>query len=550
MKKSTFLFPLTLLAASLASCSFSIAISTTQSSSSAESSSQKISHSSAESSPSSSKEATSFAPSEDGKVKLAYDYTDYSDNEIYPIDSAPTLGKAKLLVIPVWFTDSSSYITSAKKETVREDIRIAYFGTREETGWHSVKSFYETESMGALTLEGTVSEWYEVGKMASVYGGDESGIKTDALVKDASDWYFVNNPSESRKDYDGDGDGYLDGVMLIYAAPNYVDLDDESYSNFWAYCYWLQQESAQDKENPGANTYFWASYDFMYGSDTVRAHTGKSGYSYGNTDHCKIDAHTYIHEMGHVFGLDDYYDYGPNGYSPAAGFSMQDANVGGHDPFSVMAFGWADPFIPTESCEITISAFQKSHDLILLTPGMNSYLSPWDEYLLLELYTPTGLNELDSNFTYENIAGPKQTGVRLWHVDARLASCDALSKSGQPVFNSTLTSDLSAGKYGVVQAFTNTMGDDDYGSPLGSSYDKYNLLQLIRNSKTTTYKSKATIKASDLFGDGSSFSMSDFRGQFANSGKLNSNKSLGWSFSVSISGSGEDALAKISLVKE
>ena len=555
MKKTVSLLPLTLAALVLGSCSFSISIptdSSQQSSSPAATSSAERSSSTKTSSPAqqSEGEKTSLTPSTDGKVKLTANYSDYGANNIYGTTYAPTVGEAKLLVVPVWFSDSSNFISASKKETVREDIRKAYFGSSEETGWHSVKSYYETESLGKLSLSGTVTDWYETRSSYRSFGPDGTGgQKTDELVETVADWFFENNPGESRSDYDRDDDGYLDGVMLIYAAPNYVTLDSDSYGNLWAYCYWVANPELMSVTSPGPNVFFWASYDFMYGTNTASSHTGKS-YHFGDTSHCNIDAHTYIHEMGHVFGLDDYYDYGPNGYNPAAGFSMQDHNIGGHDPFSVMAFGWADPYIPTESCSITISAFQKSHDVILLTPAFNEYGTPFDEYLLLELYTPTGLNELDSTYAYSRESvGPKKTGIRLWHVDARLAVCNNV-KNQEPVFDKAVTSDVTAGYYGVIQAFTNTYGDSDYGSPLGSVYDNYNLLHLIRNSKSLGHRTSKELAATDLFANGDSFSMNDFRSQFPNAGKLNSKKDLGWSFSVSIEGEGDGAKATVNLIKD
>ena len=56
--------------------------------------------------------------------------------------------------------------------------------------------------------------------------------------------------------------------------------------------------------------------------------------------------------------------------NPSGCFSMQDYNVGGHDPYSMMALGWVKPYIPTDSCEIKIKPFQTNHDLILLTPQL------------------------------------------------------------------------------------------------------------------------------------------------------------------------------------
>jgi len=480
------------------------------------------------------------------KTELAYDYSDYTNNNCYELDSTPLSGSPKLLVIPVWFTDSSTYIkTTTNKANVLSDINKVYFGTTSDTGWHSASSYYYEESKGQVNLTGTVSEWYECGNSSTYYGDSTNGQDyTTSLVSTATNWYFTNHTGESRTDYDTDGDGYLDGVMLIYGAPDY-SAENSSKENLWAYCYWLQSTSNNSVTNPGPNVFFWASYDFMYGSSTASSRAG-STYNGGDTTNCTIDGHTFIHEMGHVFGLDDYYDYSGQ-YEPAGGFSMQDYNVGGHDPYSVMANGWADPYIPTQSCSITIGAFQTTHDLILLSPSWNSYNSPFDEYLLLELYTPTGLNLMDSTYTYSSNypKGPSSTGIRLWHVDSRLTTY-ASNK-----FSTTLTS--NAGASNIYTAMSNTYyksGDSNsYISVLGQSYANYNLLQLIRNSTSATYSPTTSLSNADLFTNGQSFAMSTYNKQFVNGTSLNSGASLGWSFSVSITGSGASATATITLTR-
>lgn len=475
------------------------------------------------------------------KTTMAYDYADYTNNNVYQIDSTPSTGNPKLLVIPVWFTDSSNYIkTATNKANVLADINDVYFGTTTSTGWNSVSSFYSEESKGRVNLTGTVSGWYDAGQNTAYYGDASLGQdRTTSLVTTASNWYFTNNPGDSRKNYDTDGDGYLDGVMLIYGAPDY-SAANSSYDNLWAYCYWLQGTSSTS--SPKANAFFWASYDFMYGSNIATSRAGTS-WNGGDTSHCNVDAHTFTHEMGHVFGLDDYYDYS-NTYNPGGGFSMQDYNVGGHDPYSVMALGWADPYIPTSSGSITIGAFQTTHDIILLTPSWNSYNSPFDEYFLLELYTPTGLNALDSTYTYSGSypLGPSTTGIRLWHVDARLTTYSGSS------YSTSLHSNASTNS--ICHAMSNTYAPSDYISPLGTTYANYNLLQLIRNNSSEDFTPTANFTANDLFKNGQSFNMTNVAKQFVNSGKLNSNINLGWSFSVAITGSGASATATITLVRE
>ena len=450
------------------------------------------------------------------KTKLTYTYDDYKKYNAYQVDNCPLVGNPKLLIIPIWFSDSSTFIDESKKEDVRSDIEKAYIGSTSDTGWHSIKTYYETESENRINLSATVTDWYELGESYLTYAPQSAVESTMELVKTASDDYFNNHLSDDRSNYDSNNDGYLDGVMLIYAAPENDSLGNASYENLWAYCNWTQVESNQYA--PTANVFFWASYDFMYGKNAIEK-TGKSSYSRGYTENgVTIDTHCFIHEMGHVLGLDDYYDYSGQ-YNPAGGFSMQDYNVGGHDPYSVMAYGWADPFIPDKSMTISIRDFQSSHDVILLANHEVSN-SPFDEYLLLEYYTPTGLNEFDSKHIYRDSypQGPSQSGIRLWHVDARLFSYKEYKFTNNPKLGD------------VYHAMANTYGRD--GTPLGPQYYNYNLLQLIRNDKNETYKPRDNLKQSSLFMAGDKFDISTYKSQFVGGEKMNDGYALGWTFNV------------------
>ena len=127
-----------------------------------------------------------------------YRYEDYAKNNVYRISTTPSVGNPKLLVIPVWFQDSSNYIDISKRENVREDIQTAYFGTNDETGWRSVASYYFEESHEAINITGTVSEWYEINSYMDSYSNDSGSTKTSNLVKNAVTWYFNNFYSFSR----------------------------------------------------------------------------------------------------------------------------------------------------------------------------------------------------------------------------------------------------------------------------------------------------------------------------------------------------------------
>lgn len=447
------------------------------------------------------------------KQDVQYNYHDLKQNSIYNTPAMPSTGEGKMLVVPIWFADSSNYITNAEKTSVKNDIEEAYFGEANTSSlpWHSVKSYYETESKGTLNLSGKVADWYETSYSSTTITSDQ----VDSLVEDVGNSLKQQLGSEYNS-YDTDKDGYIDALILIYAAPN-CNKDNKVSESLWAYCFWLQQEN-YNINNPIANTYFWASYDFMYES--------------GN-DH--IDAHTYIHEMGHVLGLDDYYDYAYEyGNNPAAGFSMQDYNVGSHDPFSQMALGWVEPYVPTDDITIEIESFQESGDVILLSPEWTG--SPFDEYLLLELYTPTGLNEYDVNNYGNYISGPNDIGIRLWHVDARLRR---YYESGGYlyVYTNSYYTNFDAGDYyeigpsNTTYVSNNSVDTSDYAAFVEEDRD-YDSLALIRNSRANDNDMQDNLNSLMLFKAGDSFTMSAYSTQFPKGSTLNSGSSLGFSFEI------------------
>jgi len=457
------------------------------------------------------------SPDEIEPTALNYTYDDYTKYNYFSLSNYPNKGKSKMLVIPVWFKDSTTYLSEDKKANIRNDINTTFFGTKEQTGWHSLKTYYETESRGNKEIEGVTSDWYtSTYKISELNSSDSSNV----IVNDATNWYFTNNPTDSRKNYDSNGDGFIDAVVCVYAAPNKQNcgIDKDA---LWAYTIWYQSYSA-NKTNPTLNVYFWGSYDFMYGSNTAYSRTGKN-YAGGDTRYCNLDPHCYIHEMGHVLGLPDYYDYSGS-YSPAAGFSMQDYNVGSHDPYSIMAMGWTKPYIPSQSATLRIRPFQESGDLILLSNKGYGVDSPFDEYFLLEYYTPTGLNEFDTDnsYRYGYPSGTKDVGIRLWHVDARLYSFSKDQWTTNPTID------------GVYHAMSNSYGNANNVSYLGSNYVNYNILQLIRADSGHNYKPTAQFNSNNLFKNGSSFSITgnNYKNQFYQSGKLNSGDAFNWSFEV------------------
>lgn len=470
------------------------------------------------------------------KQTLKYTIKDYENNNFYSIDSMPSLNNPKLLVLPIYFADSSNYVSSSEKITLKTKIQKAFFSETGETGWESVKSYYYQDSFTNCNISGEVADWYSTTYRYSDFTRmtDQSGQSSswiNDIVKKAVNSWKSNKTSEEIKAYDTDSNGYIDGVVCVYAGPNYTNAKKKSFNyseNMWAYTYWLQSGTSKDFNSPNPNAYMWASYDFM---------------EKDCTNGVNIDTHTYIHESGHLLGLDDLYDYNDiMGTNPCGSFSMQDLNLGQHDPYSGLALGWVKPYVPTESCSIEIGTYEETGDLILLTPEYSG--SPFDEYILIELYSPTGLNQHDSNFLYCNsksyCKGPQKVGIRMWHVDARLFKMSGSSVAG------TSTDIVDGNKY--VFANTNTTYSQGYESYCSKDPAFYNfkLNQLIRKGDFEGQKLSSQAIDEDLFVTGDTFEINHYPKYFINGTRFNNGKTLSWSVAFN---SVTDTSAVITLTK-
>lgn len=456
------------------------------------------------------------------KTEITQNYQKYWQENGYV--TTPYEGEVKVLAIPIWFTDSDEFISTddtikdsndkTQREQIIEDLNTALFGENEDLTFRSLRTYYLEESWGKLKVSGKVTPWYESNTKSTDYGDKDSAITT--LTVNAVKWYFdESGTSETRADYDANNDGKIDHIMVFYGS-NY-----HCFRNGYAVASgWCRKVGDTTDSYISRSSFSWISALNPYGinglSPNVYSQLTKKDLS---TIH-GIKADTIIHEFAHAIGILDIYDTSMKS-EPTGGFSMQSGKVGGHDPYNMMAMGWANPYVfdssdTTLSNEITITIndFQSSGDIILLTPNWNSEKQIFDEYILLELFTATGLNQNDAN----DWKIPNLVGVRLWHINASV--------------------DSSTNKH------YNT------NNSLESNYD---LIHFIRNDTECEYRSLTALDRQDyLFGEGDSFNMETYKSQFYNAdGKLDNGTSLGWSFEITdiTTDANGNATATIKLVK-
>lgn len=429
---------------------------------------------------------------------LRYNVKDAQDSMGYY--SLNTTGRQKLLVVPVQLRGATQWTS-----TMLSRLETAFFGTPEETNyWESVSSYYSKSSYEKLTLEGEVIDPiqlnYSVSQLSSY--NRFSDIISDYIVP-AFDQQVDN---QIKQEYDQDKDSYIDATIFIYSNP----YDGDAY---WAWVWYLQDQNASIS-NPSVGNYMWASYEFMNDSGTNR-----------------IDAHTYIHETGHLLGSDDFYSN--EDYDPVGDLEMQSYNVGDMGAFSKFQFGWSTPYVIDGSrdvVELTIGTSSLYSDAILINDNWNG--SSLDEYLLIEYYTPTQNNQLDSENSYNGSRMYTKSGLRIYHVDARMAK---LRKTYSGYSFVSYSDEINDDGYVYFPAASNLGADWTYFNDkiLFKSYKLVSLMQsdVVRGvSGARHFKNNGTASNSTLFDINETFTANDT--SFTNGTNFNDGSLIGYSVTL------------------
>jgi M6 family metalloprotease-like protein len=449
--------------------------------------------------------------------ETAYNNNDYYNNNYYGTAQVlPNNGNVKILVVPVWFNDSNVFFNTSQKEQILEDIEYTMNANRPNTELSSVKQYYEAQSYGAITMDIKVSDFYISNTSYKDYTDNNQNSKTNndnILATDAISWYFENNKDEKFEDYDLNGDGYLDGIILLYGA-NYYGNESDANSSY------AFESTNYGNEDYSYNTMSFCPIGGLYGLAKDKPTTQLTTLDLSKTFErdFKSSSRVIIHEMGHMFGNKDLYESASSNekYLPAGGFLMQDNNCGGHDPLHVNMIGWSKPEIYASSdyelgdkLTIHLEDFQSSGQNVILTNTWNSSNSLFDEYLIIELFAPTGLNEFDAKGVYVK---PIESGIRLWHANSSLID---YANDGN------LTSEIISGH---IYALASSNNDPE---------NEYDTLHLIRNNPNEEYNTTSSVAYNDvLFEAGDSFDMETFKSQFINGDKLDNGDKLGWKFKV------------------
>ena len=441
--------------------------------------------------------------------EFSLNYVDVADsNFIYPLKAT---GTSKILVVPVQFADGPVWTSG-----MISNIRNAFFGTSIDTGWESVASYYSKSSYGSLNITGEVDVPFKI---------------TTHTVETAAKWgdeidneVCARYVAEKRKNdpgllssYDTDKNGIVDAVCFIYSNPQ------STHEAYWAWVNWTGQiKPAKGQTN--INMHMWASYNFIFPSVPQSS--------------IDIDTNVFIHETGHLLGLDDYYPYSGN-YRAAGGLEMMDHNIMDHSSYSKLLLGWTKPYVvdgTKETTTISIRPFESSGDVIMVRNNWNG--SALDEYLLIEYYTPTGLNEKDVKTPTTNTTGFTIPGIKIYHVDSRVARL-YLHEDKTFSFDGFISTypELSRYYYSIAAANSDAWSYLPFGS-------KAKLLHLMEATGTNSFKDGAIANDATLFQAGQTFIPSSTFFQYGTN--FNDGTPIGYKINIE---SLDDQQAKINIIK-
>jgi len=403
---------------------------------------------------------------------------------------SPSKGDVKMLVIPI--TLSGSWLSNWTTASLNA-IDGYYFGT--DSTKMSLKMYYETASFGQMTISGKVTTPYvetSSSLTTNQIQADTSYTKLFTLISNAVEYVKANDSSIDFDDYDLNDDGVIDNIHLI------TNFDTTQYSNAWNTPLWPHKyqtgNTAGTPESPVANVYSISAIDHVQ------------------------DCVTAIHEQGHIFGLDDYYDYSGSDIDYIGFADMQSFNIFDWNSFSKFSVGWISPYVITGPTEITIQAASINGDCLVIPANPETFNnSAFDEYFMIELFAPYGNNAVNYpvNGVYQGSAWDYYSnhydlgdyGVRMYHVNDQMYR---YTGSGFVEFNG------DASSYYVYRPTDNDALDYDGRSSYFADWANYKELAIIQRGGVDTFGSTASgarhfLNSEDLFHQGDVFTFNQYR---------------------------------------
>ena len=371
----------------------------------------------------------------------------------YYLDGCPTVSgseKLNILVIPVEFKDA----TAESKGYDIEKIERAFNGGEGDTDYYSVREYNYISSYGQLDLNFVVLDSWFRPQQSSTYYAEYTTVVQDTELA-IGDQVIMNEalqylaPIMDLAQFDSDGNGTIDGIVMINTLAIDSEVDFQWAYRYWNY-YWDNEGNPYEYDGVYANDYLWAPYQFLHEDRST-----------GEYDSSLTNTYTFIHEFGHLLGADDYYDTAYIEH-PMGGYDIMDAMIADHNPFTKFNYGWLTSsrlIVAEESVTVTLDAFSKNGDTIIIANNWAEELGAYQEYYVLMYYTNEGLNTGEYGLFEEE-------GILVYHVNATLYVDESYGDPLYDIYNSN-TNYWDPNGYGtldnLIEFVTTESGEYVYG---------------------------------------------------------------------------------------
>lgn len=365
----------------------------------------------------------------------------------------------RLLVIPVEFTDYTADKLPQGREGTIDAISTLMFGEAEDTAWESLRSYYYSSSFGECNVTGVVAPWYQTGYTVQgfadaysqsgpytlgidlyyYYTSDEGKLELAQLLNDQEGYNFATDEEGNVTEgadlsyFDANDDYYVDAVIMLYSCPEKIKNRQNQYIDNDLYWAWTSSGLGPTgtAKNTSMDHFFWTSIYTFYEAGTYE--NGKwrdwTDEEIAEMGSLVLDAHTLVHEFGHIISMYDYYSYdansGADDYYAMGGLDMMDFNIGDHNSVSKAWYGWTSPYIIDHPGTITLNCATTTGDFCIVPIQGEFKGSLCSQYIAIELISNDGVAYLDSQQQLHG-AGMgtypyyySETAVRVMHVDAR-----------------------------------------------------------------------------------------------------------------------------------
>jgi immune inhibitor A len=354
---------------------------------------------------------------------------------VYPTGTGP-VGSFKALVLLVNFSDNPSSVNASFFDTL---IFVNQQGC--------VRHYYKEVSYGALDIVTvnlpSTTGWHAAPQTYGYYVNHNYGLgsyphNSQKLVEDLVD---LVDPVVDFSEYDNDGDGEVDALIVVHAGPaaEFTYSRDDIWSHSWGVS-WSWSLSLKDGVRIWKYTmqpeYWQTPYDLTCG--------------------------VFCHELGHIFGLPDLYDtdYSSNGigrWSLMAAGGWNGSGYMGNSPahpdaWCMQRLGYVTPNLVTANATgVKVPAIKNSPTIYKLwTNG-----APANEYFLVENRQKIGYDSYLS-----------RAGLLIWHIDENISDDGANDREWYPGYT-------DSGHYKVALEQADGLWQMEKGINLGNNGDPY-----------------------------------------------------------------------------